>query len=591
MPITVKNVSYAYEPEKSGETAVLKDISLHIEDGEFVAIMGHTGSGKSTLVQLMAGLLDPSMGEIDVDGEDIAAPGYDRSGLRKKIGVVFQYPEKQLFETTVYKDAAFGLKHSGLKPEEIRQRVEQALEAMGFDYGKIKDESPFGLSGGEKRRAAIAGVLAVQPKYLILDEPAAGLDPVVREQFKALLKSLNHQGVTIIMVSHNADYVAETANRVILMEKGRIREDAPVRKVFSAAGRMEEKGLQDCAVCRVKELVLQNKCQTGSKEEEGELRQLLGDTVRYREFLDAVTDRIRQKKGEKEEKEESRAFCGAEGTGALEKGSEAGEAVREEEAGTYDTEVQKSRNPKRRSLGGHSLSGQYIAGESALHRIDGRVKFFAFLFLTAAVVAAKGVIFYGILAALAVLLLWLTGLPLRKAAGYAVRLPWLFVTVFVMNALFFSAEAPIWHWWIFSLTAEGMMQGLRVISKIVLVTVFCNILMVTTPPGEITAAIRLMLRPLKLVRLPADDIAMILSVAMAFIPTLFEEVESIKLAQLARGARFESRSLTKRAAAILPLVVPVFLSAFKRADELAMAMESRGYRSETERKKEKNKRK
>lgn len=587
MPITVKNVSYTYDPEKSGEAAVLKDISLHIEDGEFVAIMGHTGSGKSTLVQLMSGLLDPSMGEIDVDGEDIAAPGYDRSGLRKKIGVVFQYPEKQLFETTVYKDVAFGLKHSGLKPEEIRQRVEQALEAMGFDYGKIKDESPFGLSGGEKRRAAIAGVLAVQPKYLILDEPAAGLDPVLREQFKALLKSLNRQGVTVIMVSHNTDYVAETANRVILMEKGRIREDAPVREVFSAAGKMEEKGFGDCTLCRVKELVLQKTGQRGAKEEE-EIRQLLGDTVRYREFLDAVAGRIRQKRGEKEE---SRAFCGEEGTGALERGGEAGEDAREEESGTYDTKVHKPRNPKRRFPGGHSLSGQYIAAESALHRMDGRVKFFAFLFLTAAVVAAKGVIFYGILAVLAVSLLWLTGLPLRKAAGYAVRLPWLFVTVFVMNALFFSTEAPIWHWWIFSLTAEGMGQGLRVISKIVLVTVFCNILMVTTPPGEITAAIRLMLRPLKLVRLPADDIAMILSVAMAFIPTLFEEVESIKLAQLARGARFESRSLTKRAAAILPLVVPVFLSAFKRADELAMAMESRGYRSETERKKEKNKRK
>lgn len=588
MPITVKNVSYTYEPEKSGEAAVLKNISLHIAEGEFVAIMGHTGSGKSTLVQLMAGLLDPSMGEIDVDGENIAAPGYDRSGLRKKIGVVFQYPEKQLFETTVYKDVAFGLKHSGLKPEEVRKRVEQALEAMGLDYGKIKDESPFGLSGGEKRRAAIAGVLAVQPKYLILDEPAAGLDPVVREQFKALLKSLNRQGVTVIMVSHNTDYVAETADRVILMEKGRIREDTPVREVFSAAGKMEEKGFGDCTVCRIKELVLQGMRQRGAAQEEEELRQLFGNTVRYQEFVNAVSDHIRQKRGEKKE---SRDFCGEEGTGALEGEGQAGITVMAKEAGQGEKEFHKSGNRRRCSLGGHSLSGQYIAAESALHRIDGRVKFFAFLCLAAAVVAAKGFIFYGILAVLAVLLLRLTGLPLRKAAGYAVRLPWLFATVFVMNALFFSTEAPVWHWWIFSLTAEGMGQGLRVIFKIVLVTMFCNILMVTTPPGEINAAIRLMLRPLKLARLPADDIAMILSVAVAFIPTLLEEVETIKLAQLARGARFESRRLTQRAAAILPLAVPVFLSAFKRADELAMAMEARGYRSETERKKEKNKRK
>ena len=228
MQIELEEVSYAYEEGP----VVLKDIDLSIEEGSFVGLMGRTGCGKTTLIQLIAGLLVPFEGKVLIDGKNINSKKYDRSELRRKVGVVFQYPEYQLFETTVEKDVAFGLKYSGLDREDIRQRVKEALETMGFCFENIRLQSPLALSGGEKRRVAIAGVLAVKPKILLFDEPVAGLDPLGRESFLQLLSHLNNEGTTIIMVSHNADALAECAKRLIVLENGRIAQDGTVSKVF-----------------------------------------------------------------------------------------------------------------------------------------------------------------------------------------------------------------------------------------------------------------------------------------------------------------------------------------------------------------------
>lgn len=256
MPIEVKNLSFTYSAGTPFETAALKNISLEIKNGEFIGVMGHTGCGKSTLIRALAGLLRPSEGSIVVDGSDINGRRYDRSKLRRKLGVVFQYPECQLFETTVEKDVAFGLKRSGLNKDEVTERVRWALEICGFDFEKIAKASPMGLSGGEKRRVAIAGVLAVKPEYLILDEPIAGLDPLGREAFLELITGLNADGMTIIMVSHNADCIGEYARRVLLLNGGELVGDGSPQELFSDVERMRSLHL---GVSRSREIAWQLK--------------------------------------------------------------------------------------------------------------------------------------------------------------------------------------------------------------------------------------------------------------------------------------------------------------------------------------------
>jgi len=233
MPITVKNLSYTYAPGTVYAADALAGIDLTILDGEFVGIMGKTGCGKSTLIQLLAGLLEPTEGTVLLDGEDIFEKSFDRAKLRRAVGVVFQHPEHQLFETTVEKDVAFGLRRHDLSKEEKREAVRQALEAVGFDYNKVKDQSPLSFSGGEKRRIAIAGVLAVKPKILILDEPVAGLDPLGRKDFLSLLDRLNQAGTTILMISHNADAIAEHTGRVLVLEQGKLLYDGKTQEVLS----------------------------------------------------------------------------------------------------------------------------------------------------------------------------------------------------------------------------------------------------------------------------------------------------------------------------------------------------------------------
>lgn len=238
MSIEVKNLSCVYGRGTPFETKALNDVSFTIEKGEFVGVMGRTGCGKSTLIQAIAGLLPVSSGEVFLDNDNINAKSYDRSILRRKLGIVFQYPEYQLFESTVEKDVAFGLKHLGLSKTDALSRVKWALEVCGFDYDRVCKLSPLGLSGGEKRRIAIAGVLAVKPEYLILDEPIAGLDPLGREAFLKLITKLNADGMTVIMVSHNADCIAEYARRILILDDGSLAADGTPQELFADAERM-----------------------------------------------------------------------------------------------------------------------------------------------------------------------------------------------------------------------------------------------------------------------------------------------------------------------------------------------------------------
>ena len=244
MPIVIEHLNYIYMAGGPYETKALDDVSLTIGDGEFVGLIGHTGSGKSTLVQHLNALLMPTSGKIMVDGLDLADKKTDRRAIRRKVGLVFQYPENQLFEETVEKDIAFGPKNLGLDEKEIDRRVRDAMRRVALDYDKLHERSVFELSGGQMRRVAIAGVLAMEPQVLVLDEPCAGLDPRGREEIMGLISDLHREaGTTIVMVSHSMDDVASLAERVIVMNHGEVAMDGAPREVFSRGEELRKMGL------------------------------------------------------------------------------------------------------------------------------------------------------------------------------------------------------------------------------------------------------------------------------------------------------------------------------------------------------------
>lgn len=244
MSIKIENLTHVYMPKSPFEKVALNNINLEIEDGDFVALIGHTGSGKSTLIQHLNGLLKATSGNIIVDGMDLSDKQTRLSDIRKKVGLVFQYPEYQLFEETIEKDIEYGPKNLGLKQEEITARVKRAMEMVGLDYETYKELSPFELSGGQKRRVAIAGVIAMEPKVLILDEPTAGLDPHGRDEILEQIKKLHAQyDMTVILVSHSMEDVAKIANRVIVMNKAEVALDGTVAEVFKEIETLENIGL------------------------------------------------------------------------------------------------------------------------------------------------------------------------------------------------------------------------------------------------------------------------------------------------------------------------------------------------------------
>mgnify|MGYP004665804751 FL=1 len=244
MSIVIEHLNYVYMQGGPYETRALDDVSLTIHDGEFIGLIGHTGSGKSTLVQHLNGLILPTSGKITVDGMDLAEKGTDRRAIRRRVGLVFQYPENQLFEETVAKDIAFGPKNLGLGEEEIDRRVRTAMRRVALDYDKLAQRSVFELSGGQMRRVAIAGVLAMEPQTLVLDEPCAGLDPRGREEILGLISDLHREsGATIVMVSHSMDDVAALAERVIVMNHGRVAMDGVPREIFSRGEELRAIGL------------------------------------------------------------------------------------------------------------------------------------------------------------------------------------------------------------------------------------------------------------------------------------------------------------------------------------------------------------
>ncbi len=244
MSIQVKDLTHIYSPGLPYESTALENVSFEIEDGEFVGIIGHTGSGKSTLIQHLNGLLKPTSGQIIVDGTDLTAEDVSMLDIRKKVGLVFQYPEYQLFEETIEKDIAFGPKNLGLDEEEIKERVKEAMALVQLDYDKFSQKSPFDLSGGQKRRVAIAGVIAMKPQILILDEPTAGLDPKAHSDVLEMIKGIHKkEGNITIFVSHNMNDIANMCDKVIVMNGGKKVLHGTPSEVFGEGDTLKEIGL------------------------------------------------------------------------------------------------------------------------------------------------------------------------------------------------------------------------------------------------------------------------------------------------------------------------------------------------------------
>ena len=237
MSIVLDHVSYTYMPDTPYQREALRDISLTIAPGEFIGIIGHTGSGKSTLVQHLNGLLQPTSGNVKVDDVDLKGKTAGQKLVRQRVGMVFQYPEHQLFEETIFDDIAFGPRNLGLTADEVTQRVEEAMERVGLPPAEYASRSPFRLSGGQMRRVAIAGVIALKPEYLVLDEPSAGLDPRGRDEiFEQILQLYHSTGMAVVLVTHNMEDVARLAKRLLVMNRGRIEFDGKPADLFHDSG-------------------------------------------------------------------------------------------------------------------------------------------------------------------------------------------------------------------------------------------------------------------------------------------------------------------------------------------------------------------
>lgn len=244
MSIKAENIKYIYSEGTPFRTVALDDVNMEIKEGDFLGVIGHTGSGKSTLIQLLNGLEKPTDGKIIVNDTVVGEDKKKLSKIRQTVGLVFQYPEYQLFEETVAKDVAFGPMNMNLSAEETEKRVKEALELVGFNYKSIKDESPFDLSGGQKRRVAIAGVLAMKPDYLILDEPTAGLDPAGRNEiFEQITKLHKKANMTVVLVSHSMEDIAKLVNRVIVLYKGKIHMQGTPKEIYSQSEELKKIGL------------------------------------------------------------------------------------------------------------------------------------------------------------------------------------------------------------------------------------------------------------------------------------------------------------------------------------------------------------
>ena len=531
--IKVEHLSYVYNPGMPNAVTALDDVSFTVEEGDFVGIIGATGSGKSTLITHMNGLNKPTSGKIYIDGRDLWEDPEKIRDFRFLTGLVFQYPEYQLFEETCYKDIAFGPKNMGLDEAEIDRRVHEAADFVGLDPALL-ERSPFELSGGQKRRVAVAGVMAMKPRILVLDEPAAGLDPEGRDDILSEVKEYHKKtGTTVLLVSHSMEDIAKYANRVLVMSNKKIAMYDTVEKVFARAPELLELGL---SVPQVTKIFLK-------------LREMGVDVP-----ADVYTIPYAVK---------------------MTPGSQAPPGGRREPCAPAGSKEGRRRCRMLRDI----TIGQHFPGNSLVHRFDPRLKLVLTIAYIVLLFAASNPL------GLALSILFLAVMyKVAKIPGKMILKslkPILPIVIFtaVLNLFFVSGEGePLVHIWFLTIYAEGVRYAVLMAVRVMALIAGTSLLTYTTSPIVLTDAIEQLLKPLGKLHFPVHELAMMMSIALRFIPTLIEETDKIMNAQKARGAQLDTGKMTDRVKALVPVLIPLFISAFRRADELAMAMECRCYR-------------
>ena len=511
MAIVLDNITYTYGMGTPFEKTALRGVSLTIENGEFLGVIGHTGSGKSTFVQHLNGLLHPTTGTVTVNGVDISASTEEAKKMRHKVGMVFQYPEHQLFEETIAQDIAFGPKNLGLSADDVDERVRDAMKFVGLDYDTYAERSPFHLSGGQMRRVAIAGVVAMDPDFLVLDEPSAGLDPFGREEiFEEIIRLHKEKGITVILVSHNMEDISRMASRLVVLDKGRIVLDGEPMDIFNNhRDELQAVGVDVPPVSVTMEYLREQGLDVSNR--------VLSVDVRYKQFSKEVT------------------------------------------------------------MLNNITIGQYFPGNSFLHRMDPRAKIIATTIFVVAIFLANSPLAYGVVGGFTIFSMLLSRLPLRLMWS-AIKPLWIII-VFTMGIHIFTTPGnPIFQWGIINITDYGVAMGLQMAARLIFLILFSSLLTYTTSPIRLTDGIEHLLNPFRRIGVPAHELAMMMTIALRFIPTLLDETDRIMKAQSARGADFVTGSIIQRAKNMVPLLVPLFISAFRRADELAIAMEARCYR-------------
>ena len=507
--LQVKDLTHTYGAGTPFQRSAVEHMSFDVNEGEFLGIIGHTGSGKSTLIQHLNGLLQPTAGEILLRGKNIWAEPKKIREVRFKVGLVFQYPEYQLFEETVYKDIAFGSANQGKTGDELDHAVREAAKLVGIRDDQL-EKSPFELSGGQKRRVALAGVLAMEPEVLVLDEPTAGLDPAGRENLMANIRDYHrNKGKTIILVSHSMDEIARNVDRILVLKNAHVLMHGGVRPGRGTALRRSGRAADHPDRYGVEA--------SGRGHRPGCL---------YGGGAGAS------------------APCPAEGGSGMLK---------------------------------DITLGQYFPGNSIAHKLDPRTKILLVTLYIIALFSAKGWMGYAVMAVTLAACVKVSHVGLRALVRGLKPLVFIIAFTGILNMFFTPDTHYLWEWGILRVSVKGIENALFMVIRIMLLVMGTFLMTYTTSPIRLTDGLESLLNPLKKIHVPVHELAMMMAIALRFIPTLIEETDKIMSAQKARGADFDSGNIFQKAKALVPILVPLFISAFRRADELATAMECRCY--------------
>ena len=576
--IAVRGLCHTYLAGTPLAQASLHDVDVTIAQGQVVALVGATGSGKSTLLQHLNGLLRPQEGQVWVAGHDLGDPATDLRQVRRAVGLAFQHPEDQLFEQYTGDDVAYGPRLAGLSGPALRERVRWAMEWAGLDFEQDKDRPIWELSGGERRKAGLAGVLAMQPQVLLLDEPTAGLDPVARADLLARLQELRTervppQGVTLVMATHNMDDVAAMADWMYVLDRGRVALSGSPRQVFAQADRLRSLGLDVpsavavMAALRRRGLAVPLDALTMDEAEAA--------------ILGALFSPASMITGDDRGSGDRNAFRPLQ---AGEGGRAAGD-----DHGSGDRNAFR---PLRAGKGGIAAGefeflrnvtiGQYLPTGSAFHRLDPRAKLVMAVLFLIGVLASDSLIGQAAAHAAVVAGLLLARIPLSYAwRGLRAALPFLALLALlqVLTIPRNDVGYVFWRWGWLAITTVDLLAAAVSLARFVALILGLSLFSLATSTTELAHGTEHLLRPLQRLGLPAHEFSLMLVIALRFVPLLALEAERMAKAQASRGADLGRGrgNPFQRARRMLPLLVPLFVAALRRAETLATAMEARCY--------------